>query len=200
MLNFYLTMCLVFFSFFSPLFLTSSNLTHEQQVVTGSHDSRIKLWDLAAGKCAVTLTNHKKSVRSLVFHRKEYSFASGAPDNIKVWQCPEGRFLRNLSGHNAIVNSLALNEDNVLVSGADNGSVRLWDWKTGHSFQSLNALAQPGSLESEAGVLGMSFDLTGSRLVTCEADKTIKVWREDPEASEETHPVVWTKATKRSRY
>ena len=38
------------------------------QVVTGSHDCTIRLWDLAAGKSKVTLTNHKKSVRSVVLH------------------------------------------------------------------------------------------------------------------------------------
>lgn len=27
------------------------------------------------------------------------------------------------------------------------------------------------------------------RLVTCEADKTIKMWREDANATEETHPI-----------
>jgi len=45
---------------------------------------------LAAGKCQATLTNHKKAIRSMLFHHKEYTFASGAPDNIKVWKCPEG--------------------------------------------------------------------------------------------------------------
>jgi pleiotropic regulator 1 len=48
---------------------------------------------------------------------------------------------------------------------------------------------QPGSLDSEAGIYAMTFDQTGTRLITCEADKTIKVWREDPDASPETHPV-----------
>ena len=33
---------------------------------------------------------------------------------------------------------------------------------------------QPGSLDSEAGMFAMSFDQTGSRLITCEADKTVK--------------------------
>lgn len=50
---------------------------------------------------------------------------------------------------------------------------------------------QPGSLESEAGIFAASYDVTGSRLVTCEADKTIKMWREDESATPETHPVVF---------
>ena len=35
----------------------------------------------------------------------------------------------------------------------------------------------------------MSFDVTGSRLVTCEADKTIKMWKEDETATEASHPI-----------
>lgn len=41
---------------------------------------------------------------------------------------------------------------------------------------------QPGSLESEAGVFCSMFDRTGLRLITGEADKTIKIWKEDEEA------------------
>ncbi len=90
----------------------------------------------------------------------------------------QGDFLHNmLSQQRSIVNTLALNEDGVLVSGGDNGSLWFWDWKSGHCFQQQDTIAQPGSLESEAGIYAASFDQTGSRLVTCEADKTIKMWR-----------------------
>ena len=41
------------------------------QVITGSHDSTIRLWDLAAGKTMSVLTNHKKSVRALALHPTE---------------------------------------------------------------------------------------------------------------------------------
>lgn len=46
-----------------------------------------------------------------------------------------------------------------------------------------------GSLDSEAGIYALSFDQTGSRLITCEADKTIKFWKEDESATPETHPI-----------
>ena len=41
------------------------------QVLTGSHDCTIRLWDLAAGKTKAVLTNHKKSVRALTMHPTE---------------------------------------------------------------------------------------------------------------------------------
>ncbi|KPJ16087.1 Pleiotropic regulator 1 [Papilio machaon] len=163
----------------------------EPQIITGSHDSTIRLWDLAAGKSMCTLTNHKKSVRSVVIHPTQYTFASASPDNIKQWKCPEGKFIQNLSGHNAIVNCMAVNSEGVLVSGGDNGTMFLWDWRTGYNFQRLQAPVQPGSMDSEAGIFSMTFDQSGSRLITTEADKTIKIYKEDDTASEETHPVNW---------
>jgi pleiotropic regulator 1 len=68
--------------------------------------------------------------------------------------------------------------------------MHFWDYKTGYNFQSVQSLVQPGSLESEAGIFCSSFDRTGTRLLTGEADKTIKVWKEDPNATEESHPIV----------
>ncbi|XP_038214122.1 pleiotropic regulator 1 [Zerene cesonia] len=163
----------------------------EPQIITGSHDSTIRLWDLAAGKSMCTLTNHKKSVRSIVIHPTLYTFASASPDNIKQWKCPEGKFIQNLSGHNSIVNCMAVNPEGVLVSGGDNGTMYFWDWRTGYNFQRLQAAVQPGSMDSEAGIFAMTFDQSGSRLITTEADKTIKIYKEDDTASEETHPINW---------
>jgi pleiotropic regulator 1 len=172
----------------------------DPQIISGSHDSTVKLWDLAAGRCSATLTNHKKSVRALVIHPQEFTFASGAPDNIKQWACPEGRFLKNLSGHNAIVNSLALSPDNVLVSAADNGTMCFWDWKTGYNFQQLTTTPQPGSLDSEAGIYALCFDKTGARLITAEADKSVKIWKEDETATEETHPITNWRPRNKKRF
>ncbi|XP_055491277.1 pleiotropic regulator 1 [Leucoraja erinacea] len=173
----------------------------EPQIITGSHDTTIRLWDLVAGKTRVTLTNHKKSVRSLILHPRQYTFASGSPDNIKQWKCPDGVFIQNLPGHNAIINTLSVNSDGVLVSGADNGTMHLWDWRTGYNFQRIHAAVQPGSLDSESGIFACTFDQSESRLLTAEADKTIKVYKEDDMATEETHPVNWKpEIIKRKRF
>jgi pleiotropic regulator 1 len=91
---------------------------------------------IAAGKCLNTLTNHKKSVKALLVHPSEYTFASAAIDNIKFWKCPQSEFLKNIPGHNSIIDSIAvilcviqINHENLLVSGGNDGALKLWDWK-----------------------------------------------------------------------
>jgi pleiotropic regulator 1 len=46
------------------------------------------MWDLRKGNTLATLTYHKKSVRALVAHPSEHTFASGAADNIKKFKLP----------------------------------------------------------------------------------------------------------------
>lgn len=162
----------------------------DPQVITGSYDSTIKLWDLVAGKCQTTLTHHKKAIRALVQPSFEYTFLSGAADTCKKWSRKEGRFIKNFSGHNAVINALAVNDDGVLVTAADNGTMKLWDYGTGYCFQDMQTIPQPGSLlEAENGIFCAEFDLTGTRLITGEADKSIKIWKQDSEASELTDPI-----------
>ena len=150
--------------------------------------------------------SHSKALKFNIYNSPFNSCISiqshlASPDNIKTWRLPEGKFTQNLTGHNAIVNCMAANQDGVLVSGADNGTMYFWDWRTGYNFQRLQAPVQPGSLDSEAGIFQMKFDQSGSRLITCEADKTIKIYKEDDSATEESHPINWKpNILKRQRY
>ena len=173
----------------------------DPQIVTGSMDSTIRLWDLAAGKSMATLTNHKKGVRALALHPTEFTFASASADSIKKWHFPAGHFLDNFDGHDSIINTISINEDNVMFTGGDDGSINFWDWDSGYNFQSTLTKNQPGSIDGEAAIYASTFDRSGSRLITCEGDKTIKIWKEDEQCSKETHPITgWNKYQIKKHY
>ena len=150
----------------------------EPQLISGSADSTIRFWDIAAGKCVQTLTNHKKGIRSLANHPIEYSFASSAADNCKLWKCPEGSFLRNIEkfGDYELFNSICVSETDVLIGGSDTGNLVIWDWSSGRIVQTIANIPQPGSLEGEKGIFDVKFDYSATRIISCECDKTIKIY------------------------
>jgi pleiotropic regulator 1 len=84
---------------------------------------------------------------------------------------------------------MACNDDGVLVSGGDNGSLRFWDYQSGYCFQEGETVCQPGSLDAERGIYALSYDVTGTRLISGEADKSIKIWKEVDGTDEDTDPI-----------
>lgn len=130
----------------------------------------------------------------MAVHPKEYSFVSCGADTNKVWKCPKGQFERNIQGHNSIINGAAIKTDpegSILVGGSDDGYLHFWDWASGYHFQQIEGIPQPGSLSSENGIFALAFDRSQSRLITGECDKTVKIYKEDPDATPQTHPIKW---------
>lgn len=154
------------------------------QIVTGSMDTTVRLWDIRMGTTLTTLTHHKKGIRALThFMPHEYTFATGGADRCKKFALSHATFVLNFedseNAHevlNTPCNALAVNEDGLLAGGFDDGALRLWDYYGGKGIQVIKSPPQPGSLECEAGILALSFDRSGFRLLTAEMDKTIKVY------------------------
>ncbi|PHU06290.1 Pleiotropic regulator 1 [Capsicum chinense] len=93
---------------------------------------------------------------------------------IKIWDLSSARLKGTLTDHDEQVGGLAVSSRNAyMFSVGDDKQVKCWDIeqnKVIHSFRGHYALA---------------FDGTGTRLISCEADKTIKIWKQDEIATPE---------------
>jgi WD40 repeat protein len=157
-----------------------------RQVVSGSIDEMVQLWDAAAGAALYTLEGHLSSVKSVAFSPDGRRVVSGSNDEtVRLWDAATGAALHTLKGYSDWVNSVAFSPDGGrVVSGSDDKTVRLWDAATGAALQTLDGnsdsvspIAQGGTIPHTLFVSNNWVAEVGSNLVwlppayraTCEA-------------------------------
>lgn len=153
----------------------------DPQIISSSMDSTIRLWDIRKASTQLTLTHHSKPIRLLVMHPQEMTMCSGdTSGKLKQWLLPGGELLNEFgsNGESKIINSLSINPaNNTLFSGYDDGKMEFYDSVSGQLLQSEYTKPVTGSTES--ALYASTFDMLGLRLITCEGDKSIKVWGEE---------------------
>ncbi len=130
-----------------------------KQVVSGSGDQTVRLWDAATGAALQTLEGHTYSVTSVAFSPNGKQVVSGSGDKtVRLWDAATGKALQALEGHSGWVNSVAFSLDGKqVVSRSDDETVRLWDAATGKALQTL---------EGHSAVSSVAFSPDGNLLPT----------------------------------
>ena len=71
-----------------------------RQVVSGSDDKTLRVWDLASGETVRTLSGHTGAVWAVAVTPDGRQAVSGSEDNtLRVWDLASGETVRTLSGH-----------------------------------------------------------------------------------------------------
>lgn len=68
-----------------------------------------------------------------------------------------------------------------------------WGWDAAAALQTIQTAAQPESLAVEADVFATECAVNGSRLLTAEADKTIKMWNAVDGATKADYSLNWAR-------
>lgn len=181
--------------------------TVNPQIISGGSDGFIYLWDLGAGKAMTRLTRHKKPVRGLALSPSGGHLVSCGADEIRLWEMNDGNFYGNAStivpsSHASSFSaeeemsywwsSCAMSARGTLAVGSQDGHLVFYDWneqvekkevreKSIHPkvvpFYRTMTTSISGTREGEGGIQAMVFDISGTRLITAESDKSVKLWQ-----------------------
>jgi WD40 repeat protein len=100
------------FSYYSVAFSPDG-----KQVVSGSDDNTVRLWDAATGAQLQTLKGHTGWINSVAFSPDGKQVVSGSDDNtVRPWDAATGAQLQTLEGHTGFVNSVAFSPDGKQLS------------------------------------------------------------------------------------
>lgn len=143
-----------------------------RQIVSGSRDRSIKLWN-TLGECKYTIDGegaHTEWVSCVRFSPNAANpviVSSGWDKLVKVWNLHNCRLRTNLRGHTGYVNTVTVSPDGSLcASGGKDGTAMLWDLNEGKHLSSL-----------EGGEIIHSLVFSPNRYWLCAATTTgIRIW------------------------
>ena len=141
-----------------------------KQLISGSMDKTIKVWNLATGEEKFTLTGHNDSVIALAVTPNGKEVISGSWDKtIKVWNLETGEEQLTLTGHSSPVYAVAVTPNGKkVISGSEDNTIKVWNLETGEEQFTLT-----GHISS---VNTVAVTPNGNEVISGLGDKTIKVW------------------------
>ncbi|XP_003727659.1 WD repeat and SOCS box-containing protein 1 [Strongylocentrotus purpuratus] len=153
-------------------------------LVSASHDSTLKVWDMKDdGNMVVTLKGHPKAVYGCAISPDSSMLASvGEQRSVIVWDFTRYKLLRKLQGHHNMVTSCEFSADGaVLATASYDTRVILWDPYTGHllsQFSHVFPVLSPMFAGGSNGhyVRDISFSPTGLHFATVCDDSVLRVW------------------------
>ena len=140
-----------------------------ETLVSGSHDKRLKLWDVRSGQVLRTLEGHDGAINSVAFDPQGGTLASGSGDKtVRLWEPRSGKLLHTLKGHRDWVRSVVFDtRGEMLASGNDDGTVKLWA-RSGELLRTLEGRVDV--------VYSAAFDPQGGMLANGSSDNTVNLW------------------------
>jgi WD40 repeat protein len=158
--------------------------SRDGQTLSTGGNGEAKLWSVATGKEAKTLTSGVPAPdHYLIFHSVALSpdgrtLVAGTASiplpgrfggDVRLWDAPSGKPTRILTGHTDLVTSVAFSPDGKLVaSGSYDRTLKLWDVRNGVLRHTLTGHTE--------GVNALAFSPDGRHLASAGQDGTIRLW------------------------
>ncbi len=139
-------------------------------LASGSHDKRVKVWDLAREELRYELAGHSDWVSAVAIAPDNRTLVSGSVDRtIKIWDLKTGALRHIITSPANFVKSLAIGPDSrTVVSGGVDRTLHIWDLTSGETLRILAG--------HTIFINSVAIAPDGGAIAGGSADGTIKVW------------------------
>lgn len=137
----------------------------EQYLATGTHDGKVKVWDIETGELVRVLEGHVRAVSALKFDSTK--LISGSWDRtVRIWNYRTGECVCTFRGHEADVLCLDFNQT-LIASGSADHNVRIWNFEEKSCF-TLRGHKEP--------VHSVRLHSSSGTVYSASEDLTVRMW------------------------
>lgn len=138
-------------------------------ILSGSLDRAIRVWDVRERECKWALRGHDEWVNGISVSSDGSTICSGSGDKtVRIWDTKTMACRETLRGHEDFVRSVCVTGDNKrVVSASDDCTLRVWNLASGKFEKTIKA--------HNKGIYCVSASKNG-RVVSSSRDFTVKVW------------------------
>lgn len=156
------------------------------QLISGSQDGKVRVWDLHKRTCVAQLDSHVSDVQALDYCPNQHAIITGSRDKTLIWWDTHSWKIRKVVPCLESIEAAGFVDDgNLTWSAGSNGCLRLWETDTGREISPKQA----GKSEEEAYVSGVY--RPGMPFILCvQVDHTLVLYRVPPKATASTAAAI----------
>ncbi len=141
--------------------------SNQKQLLSGSEDGTMRLWDVNSGKELISYSGHFGAIQQATFFHSDERILSIAEQNTaKIWDTKKGTVLFELIGHEDNIKKFVISPDEkIIITTSEDGAINAWDAATGHLINSKNYF--------NWGPETLDLDSTGTKVFTYDDDRFI---------------------------
>nr|MBF2027412.1 serine/threonine protein kinase [Leptolyngbyaceae cyanobacterium C42_A2020_001] len=144
--------------------------SEHQLLISGSHDTTIKLWSLRSKTLLQTLNYHRDRITDIALSPTGQCFASSSFDKtISLWSLPEGTLQQTLTRHLHKVIGITFSPNGRILISISSREIYIWSVQSGRLLRSLS------DAETD-NIRAIAFDAGGKTCIVGYLDGTIEVW------------------------
>ncbi|CAG8520389.1 6639_t:CDS:10 [Dentiscutata erythropus] len=154
-----------------------------REIVSGSSDNTIRIWDIESAKVKGILTGHESRIWDISSNKngsmissasgdgtiKNHIVTGGYDKKIRLYDVSTGKLVKIFTGHQLSVSKTIFNPlGNLIISGSKDNTIKFWDIISGLCVRTIS------SHLGEVTCVGMNFN--GTLLLSCSKDNSNRLW------------------------